>query len=170
MDTSAVTIDVCPSCGRSRDAHDRHVRFGLPHSVLALPDQEHTAGTWMTDSTPRESVMMEVPNVGAFVRVLLPIHLTGGFSLTYGLWLQVSPGDLRSTFDVWFDPAYANLQLNGRLANPVLPWGLLGAPVVAVVRDPDQTPYCASSPDETLNRVLTDEWDHDLVLGMVADI
>jgi hypothetical protein len=124
----------------------------------------------MTGGTPRESVMMEVPNVGAFVRVLFPIRLTGGFSLTYGLRLEVSPADLRSTFDIWFDPAYANLQLNGRLANPVLPWGLLGAPVAAVVRDPDQTPYCASSSDETLNRVLTDEWDHEMVLGTVADI
>ena len=124
----------------------------------------------MTDNTPRESVMMEVPDVGAFVRVLLPIRLTGGFSLTYGLWLEVSPDDLRSAFNLWLDPAYADLQLKGRLGNPVLPWGLLGAPVVTVVRDPDHTPYCASSSDETLNRVLTEEWDHELVLGMVADL
>jgi hypothetical protein len=113
----------------------------------------------MTDRTPGESVMMEVPNAGAFVRVLLPIRLTGGFSLTYGLWLEVSPGDLRSTFDIWFDPAYTDLQLNGRLGNPVLPWGMLGAPVSTIVGSPDETPYCHSSADETLNRVLTDEWE-----------
>ena len=102
--------------------------------------------------------------------MLLPIRLTGGFSLTYGLWLEVSPDDLLSTYDVWDDPSYADLRLTGRLGNAVLPWGLLGAPVATVVRDPDTTPYCASSPDETLNRVLTDEWDHDLVLGAIAYI
>jgi hypothetical protein len=170
MDTAVVTLDVCPSCGRTRDAHDRHVRFGLPDPVLSLPDRENTAGTWMTHSTPRESVMMQVPGVGAFVRALLPIRLTGDFSLTYGVWLGISPADLQHTFDIWLDPAYADLKLTGRLGNAVQPWGLLGAPVVAVVRDPDQTPYCASSSDEILDRVLTDEWDHDLVLSVVADI
>lgn len=124
----------------------------------------------MTHQTPGQSVMMQVPNVGSFVRVLLPIQLTGGFSLTYGLWLEVSPSDLQSTFDSWTDPSYPDLRLTGRLGNSVLPWGLLGAPVATVVRDPDETPYCASSSDETLNRVLTDEWDHDLVLGAIGNI
>jgi hypothetical protein len=170
MDNGAVAIDTCPSCGRRRDAHDRHVRYGLPDPVLALRRREKTAGTWMTHKTARESVMMQVPDVGSFVRVLLPIRLTGGFSLTYGLWLGVSPSDLRSTFDVWNDPSYPDLRLTGRLANAVLPWGLLGAPVATVVRHPDETPYCATSSDETLNRILSDEWDHDLVLGAVGSI
>ena len=41
---------------------------------------------------------------------------------------------------------------------------MLARPVEAAVRDPSQTPYCVSSPDETVNHVLTEEWDHDLVL------
>lgn len=33
------------------------------------------------------------------------------------------------------------------LANALQPWGLLAAPVGLAVRDPEQTPYCAESPD-----------------------
>src|ERR1700712_3277069 len=102
-DTESVTTSVaCPSCGLPMSDHDRHIRFTLPDSVVELPDQERTAGTWMSHSTPGESVMMQIPGVGAFVRVLLPIQLTGGYSLTYGLWIRVSPTDLRRTFGVWW--------------------------------------------------------------------
>lgn len=120
-DTERVTTSAtCPSCGRPLDAHDRHVRFTLP-DMLALPEQERTAGTWMSDDSAGASVMMQVPKVGAFVRVLLPIHLTGGFSLTYGLWLEVSPKDLMRTFKVWWQPTCIDLQLSGRLGNAIHP-------------------------------------------------
>src|SRR2546423_14679769 len=45
------------------------------------------------------------------------------------------------------------------------PWGLLAAPVSAVVRDPNHTPYCVSSPEPMLARVLTEEWPHEDLLG-----
>jgi hypothetical protein len=156
-----VTAGVCASCGRSLDAHDRHVRFGLPDPVLALPEREQTPGTWLSHATPRESVMMQTPNVGAFVRALLPVHLTGGHTITYGVWLAINPAELRPTFSVWWEPQYADLQLDGYLANALPRWGLLRAPVHAVVRDIDETPYCVSSTDAELARVLAGEWDHD---------
>jgi len=112
---------------------------------------------------------MQVPSVGAFVRVLLLIQLTGQHTLTYGLWLAIHPTDLQSTFAAWWEPNYQDLRLTGWLGNAVQPWGLLGAPVVAVVRDPNNTPYCESSSDETLSRVLTEEWNHDLVLGALHE-
>jgi hypothetical protein len=55
----------------------------------------------------------------------------------------------------------------GWLANAVRPWGLLGTAVQTVVRDPDETPYCENSSDPQLNRVLHEEWPHDLVLPAV---
>jgi len=57
------------------------------------------------------------------------------------------------------------LALDGRLANAIQPWGLLATPVRAVVRHPDETPYCESSPDPMLAEVLVKQWPHDLVLG-----
>lgn len=74
------------------------------------------------------------------------------------------PRDLKPTFDIWWDPACEHLHLGAWLANAIPPWGMLACPVEAAVRDPSQTPYCVSSPDETVNHVLTEEWDHDLVL------
>jgi hypothetical protein len=150
--------------------HERDLRFGLPDPVLDLPDRERTAGTWMSHGTPTESVMMEVPGAGAFVRVLLPVTLTGGYSVTYGVWLGIHPEDLRRTFEVWSEPAYQDLRLEGRLANAVPPFGLLAAPVTATVRDVDETPYCTESSDAELCRVLTEKWDHATVLASFPDL
>ena len=155
----------CPTCGLPLSEHERDLRFGLPDPVLDLPDREQTAGTWMSHGTPTASVMMEVPGAGAFVRVLLPVTLTGGYSVTYGVWLGIHPEDLRRTFDAWSEPAYQDLRLEGRLANAVPPFGLLAAPLIATVRDVDETPYCTESSDAELHRVLTEEWDHATVLA-----
>jgi hypothetical protein len=158
-DNGEVTDHICAQCGRALDAHDRHVRFGLPdpvldHSVDGLPD-----GTWLSHEDPRTSVMMQVPGLGAFVRALLPVRLTGGH-ITYGVWVSIDPRDLQRAFAVWWQPEYAGLTLDGVLANALLPWGLLAAPVSLVVRDAEQTPYCVDSPDPLLSRVLTEQWPH----------
>jgi hypothetical protein len=71
---------VCATCGMPIDAHNRHVRFQLPDPVLALPDRERTDGTWLSHHDANSSVMMQVPDLGGFVRVLLPVHLTDGYS------------------------------------------------------------------------------------------
>jgi hypothetical protein len=161
-----VTAD-CPSCGRPLDAHDRNVRFTLPDPVLDAPEQERTPGTWMSHAGARESVMMQVPGIGAFVRALLPVRLTEGHTITFGVWLAIDPAELQAIMATWWEPEYQNLRMAGWLANAVPPWGLLTAPVQTVVRDPDHTPYCADSADPQLDRVLHDEWPHDLVLAAV---
>jgi hypothetical protein len=159
--------DVCSQCGRAldqHDSHDRHVRFTLPDPVFAAPDRERTAGIWMSHESAGASVMMQVPDIGAFVRVLLPVRLTGGHTLTFGLWLAIDPAELPPIFGVWWEPQYADLRICGWLANAVPPWGLLATPVETVVRDPDETPYCVRSDDPQLDAVLHDEWPHELVL------
>jgi hypothetical protein len=159
-----VENDACGMCGAARDLHEQHVRYTLPDPVLAAPERDSTPGTWLSHDTPRESVFMQVPGVGAFVRALLPIALAGGGSLTYGVWTGVDPAELRDIMAVWFEPEYRDLRVQGWLANTVQPWGLLSAPVELAVRELDYTPYCDSSTDPALDRVLHDEWDHDLVL------
>ena len=153
----------CPTCRRPLDEHNRHVRFRLPDPVLAVPAVEREARTWQTD------VMMQVEGVGAFVRALLPVQLTGGYTLTFGLWLRVRPDDLQHAFAAWWAPSYPDLILDGFLANNVEPWGLLGKPVRAVVRDPEQTPYVDSSDDHDMTHVLADEWAHEFVLDALPE-
>lgn len=67
----------CELCGRPTDAHDRQVRFRLPDPVLRASEQDRAQGTWKTHEDPDAAVMMMVPELGAFVRALLPVQLTG---------------------------------------------------------------------------------------------
>ena len=108
--------------------------------------------------------MMQIPGVGPFVRALLVVRLTGGYAVTCGVWVGVHPDDLQHAFHVWWEPEYEDLRMEGALANPVPPWGLLAAPVTLAVKDPEHTPYCVSSSDHTLSRVLGEEWPHKDVL------
>jgi len=158
------TSTTCATCGRALDAHNRHVRFKFPDPVLATSEDQR-ARTWQSDPDPNRAVMMQVPEVGPFLRALLPVHLSGGYTLTFGLWLLVRPDDLQRAFRVWWSPEYSLFKVDGWLANAIPPWGLLTAPVSAVVRDPNQTPYCDKSSEPTLARILGEEWPHEDVLG-----
>lgn len=143
------------------------MRFLLPQPVLDTRERDQAPGAWLSHGTAEESVMMAVPSVGAFVRALLPVRLTGGYTVTYGVWVAISPDDLQSTFAVWWEPEYAHLRLDGFLANRVKPWGLLGTPVTLKVRDPEQTPYCSASGHPELSRVLDNEWPHEDILATI---
>ena len=122
----------------------------------------------MSHGTPNESVMMQLDGMGAFIRVLMPVRLDGGYNVTYGVWLGVHPSQLQEAFAVWWEPAYTDLRLDGRLANTVEPWGLLGSPVIATVRNLEETPYCTESTDPLMSSVLNDEWPHEQVLGCLS--
>jgi hypothetical protein len=133
---------------------DRHVRFTLPDPVAASEQRETAPGVWMSHIDAKTSVLMQVPEIGAFVRALLPVLKPDGSTTTYGVWLSVYPDVLQVASDVWDTPDYLTMVFDGVLANAIPPWGLLAAPVHAVVRNRRHTPYCESSTDETLTRVL----------------
>ena len=159
-----MTERTCDMCGRPLVAHDRHVRFRLPEPVLATAAQEHAPGAWLSHDTAQSSVMMQIPSVGAFVRALLPITLTGRHTVTYGVWVAIDPRQLQRVFAIWWRPEYEDLRLDGLLANSIRPWGLLAAPVSLAVRDPQQAPYCSASTDQLLSRVLSEQWPHEDIL------
>ena len=165
LENGGVTNQVCAICGRDVSAHDRHVRFRLPQPVLDSPEREQAPGAWLSHADAQSSVMMQVPSVGAFVRALLQVGLTGDHTVTFGVWVAVHPDDLRRAFAVWWEPAYVDLRIDGYLANRIEPWGLLAAPVSLEVRDPDQTLYCSASSDSDLSQVLGSEWPHEEILS-----
>jgi hypothetical protein len=55
------------------------------------------------------------------------ICLLRAYSVTYGIWLGIDPAELRRRFDVWWEPAYHDLRLEGRGERPNA-LGLLGTP------------------------------------------
>jgi hypothetical protein len=153
----------CQRCGQALDPRSLDVRVTLPDPVLAMPVAERASRTWGGDP------LLQVDEVGAFVRCLLPVHLTGGLLLTFGTWLAVHPDDLRRAHAVWETDGYVALELTGVLANAIKPWGdgTLGRARIAV-RDADHLPYVVASPHAVLGRVIADEWDRDSVLMCLA--
>jgi hypothetical protein len=143
------------------------VRFTWPDPVIERGVNATAEGLWISHGTPRESVFLAVEDLGSFVRALLPVRLTGGYTVTFGVWVGLAPADMQSAYERWFAPDYSQLVLEGRLANGVAPWGLLGAPVRLEVRNPDETPYCSASSDATLADVLTNTWPHEKVLAVL---
>src|SRR5262245_12771944 len=150
----------CPTCGRPIDAHRRDVRFALPDVLVRPP-----AG-WRGLIGGTESII-EVSGVAGFVRVLLPVRLSADATLTIGTWLRTELDTAQRVNGLFFAPAYATVELDGRLANAIYPWGpdLLDAPAHARVRDPNDIPYVESSGHPLLHRVLTDEWPHEEVFA-----
>lgn len=156
---------VCPNCGRSLDEHNRHIRFKLPEPVLEIPKEEREERTWGND------VLMAVKDLGSFVRILIPVKLSGGYTVTYSAWLSVHPSDLRKAWEVWTeDDLYVQLRLNGFLANMLPAWEdeTYIKPLETAVLNPEHTPYAVDSTDEFMRRVLHDEWSHELVLAAIA--
>ena len=162
------TPAVCTICGHALPDHDKHVRFELPDPVLNSTLKLNTPGTWLSHEDATTSVMMQVPGAGPFVRALLPVRLTGGHTITFGVWISISPDDLQRTFKLWWEDDYVNLVLEGVLANDVPPWKLLGAPVKLQVRNKDHTPYCVASADRLLESVLSTTWPHDEILAALS--
>ena len=155
----------CPTCGRPLSDHDLHIRFELPGPVLDSTAGVGAPGTWLSHEDANSSVMMQVPGVGPFVRALLRVNLSEAHMITFGVWVSISPAGLQSTFAVWHDDAYIDLQLDGVLANDIPPWKLVGSPVRLRVLDKDQTPYCVSSSDPVLESVLSSTWPHQEILA-----
>jgi len=162
-------VTACSVCGNATHERDRNVRFRLPDPVLQLPDAERTDGIWKSEPDPNRAVMMMVPNQGAFLRALLPVHLGGGETVTFGVWIGLHPDDLKRAYDVWWDPDYPRFKASGRLANALPKWGLLAAPVDLEVLDPEATPYCVRSADNQLGKVLSAEWDRVDVLSRLPN-
>ncbi|MEO3854572.1 DUF2199 domain-containing protein [Acrocarpospora sp. B8E8] len=163
LEGHSIVGDVCAECGEPRDRHDRHVRFRLPDPVLGLDEAEREALTWSTDN------MMQVQGYGAFIRCLLPVSLTGGYSVTFAVWLGVHPDVLQKAYAIWWEPEYATLKLSGVLANAIPPWRdqVMAAPAAAVVRNREELPYITRSRHSVLSDVLRREWPHADVLSRV---
>ena len=158
----------CGTCGREVNDHNVHIRFFLPDAVLQSAEQHHAPDAWLSHEEPNGSVMMQIPGIGSFVGALLPVSLSEGHMLTFGVWVAISTPELHRTLSTWWAPEYADLRLTGFIANTVNPWGLLGAPVTLEVRNPEHPPYCVSSPQQDLSDVLQQEWPHEILDGLLA--
>ncbi|GAA3350599.1 hypothetical protein GCM10020358_77160 [Amorphoplanes nipponensis] len=152
----------CPCCGGALSPVDFAVRSTWPDPMLALSAEDREAA-WGNEH------LKAAEGVGAFVRCLMPVRLTGGSTLEYSVWLRVPAAELRHASEIWETPEYAGLRLDGTVANAVQPWpDMLGAPAGAEVRDPEAIPYLTAAEGTLMHRILHDEWDRDDVLSRLT--
>lgn len=150
----------CSCCGGELDEHDRHLRFGLPDVIAALPEAERTSGVGLSDPDPVRADFLESPEHGCFVRSLLRLPLSGGYALTLGVWVEVTPETAQRIGRLWSSDLYFTLRFEGRLANELPVVGALGSPVTAAAPIPaDGIPHVRSSSDPALERTLRSEQD-----------
>ena len=81
-------------CAGGAPEHDRDIRCRLPDLVLHTQEQDRAPGSWQSGAHANEPVMMQSLGVGPFIRSLLPVRLTGGYRVTFGVWVSVSFNDL----------------------------------------------------------------------------
>lgn len=121
--------------------------------------------TWGSDP------FLAIKNVGFFVRVILPVQLTGSFSVAFGTWLEVRDEDFKKAWRTWNAPEYADLAMEGYVGNEIEPWNPFPHALVrAVVRDVEQVPYLASSDDPLFTRILDETMPHADVLASYATL
>jgi hypothetical protein len=108
---------------------------------------------------------MAAKGVGFFVRSLVPVQLSGGHLVTYGVWIEADEEAVQHAHSEWNAATYSDLVIQGRLANKLAPWGLYGAEVTARPRETNEIPYVSSSSDLSMQAVLNEVWPHESVLA-----
>jgi hypothetical protein len=155
----------CACCGIAPNADGRplSVTFEQPDVVSQI--EPVLLETWGGDP------FLAIKDVGFFVRVILPVKLSDGYSVDFGTWLEIFSEDFRTAWRTWNFPEYRDLVFEGYIANDIAPWGRLPHALVrATVRDMAQVPVLTSCEDETIGRILADEWPHADVLGHYAEV
>ena len=158
-------LEPCARCGIAPDPRGRPfpITFELPDVYSEIP--EELLAAWGEDP------FLAIKTIGFFVRVILPVKLTDGYSVDFGTWLEVHSEDFRTTWQTWNMPEYADLSIEGYVANAIEPWKKLPHTLVrATVRDIDQVPYLTSCNDERMSKILGDTWPHDEVLTPYAHL
>lgn len=155
-------FEKCSCCGLLLDP-DRHrydLGFQLPDPVSDLPPGERA------ERIAGGKVLISVEGLGNFVRVILPVRLTGGYEVVFGCWIHVDPEQYEHASRIWEDPAYSNLILRGHLANRIDPWlEVIGSEVIARPRSENELPYIVESADPLTQRVITEVWPHSEVFA-----
>ena len=159
------SVEPCACCGIAPDPQGRpfSITFGLPDVYFEI--EEELLDTWGEDP------FLAIKNVGFFLRVILPVQLTDGFAVHFGTWLEIHADDFREAWKTWNFPEYADLAVQGYVANEIQPWGRLPHELVrATVRDVIQVPYLTSCENPLITRILGETLPHAEVLAPYAHL
>ena len=157
------STEPCACCGIAADPHGRPFSIVFEQPDVISQIEPELLDTWGSDP------FIAVKNVGFFVRVILPVQLSDGYSVAFGTWLEVDSDDFREAWKVWNAPEYTGLTMEGYVANEIAPWNQFPHALVrAIVRDAEQVPFLESSDDPLFTRILGDTLPHAEVLPYYA--
>lgn len=153
----------CACCGEALDPDDPRFDLPLPEPVAALSEARRQATVEGTE------MVLIARGIGNFIKVLLPVRLDDGRTVTYSLWVGLGAPLMEKVCDLIRAENYRNLTFEGLLANGVRPWGdtLLRAHVRvdAVSENGSWYLVVVGSDTPALAEVLAREWPADHVLG-----
>jgi len=139
------------------------ITFADPDVLLDVP--EELLDTWGKDP------FLAIKTIGFFLRVVLPVRLDDGSWVDFGTWLEIHSEDFRTAWQTWNAPEYADLVVEGYVANRIAPWGEFPHVLVkAIVRDADEVPVLSSCPDPKVMAIIDGAWPRDEVLTPYADL
>ena len=160
-----VSTEPCACCGIAPDPRGRPFSIVFEQPDVVAQIEPELLDTWGGDP------FLVIKTVGFFVRVILPIQLTDGFSVEFGTWLEIRDEDFRVAWKVWNQPEYAELELEGYIANEIAPWSPFPhAMIRAAVRDVNQVPYLVSSDAPLFTQMLGEVAPHAEVLTPFASL
>lgn len=155
----------CSCCGIAPDPNGRPLSVTFEQPDVVFDIEPELLDTWGGDP------FLAIKSVGFFVRVILPVRLTDGYSVDFGTWLEVYNEDFRQAWQTWNFPEYKDLVLEGYIANKIEPWGKLPhALVKATVRDMQQVPFVASCDNPEIAKIIGDRWPHADVLKPYIEV
>jgi hypothetical protein len=127
------------------------ITFAKPDVVFDIHPE--LLQTWGDDP------FLAIMDVGFFLRVVLQV------------WLEIPDEDFRTAWQTWNFPEYADLAVEGYLANSIDPWGRFPHVLAkATIRDVDEVPVLTSCPDLDVMRIIDGIWPRDAVLAPYADL
>jgi hypothetical protein len=139
------------------------ITFAQPDVIHDIP--EPLLETWGGDP------FLAIKDVGFFFRVVLPVKLTDGSTVDFGTWLEVHIEDFRTAWRTWNFAEYADLSVEGYVANAIPPWGELPHALVrAAVVDVEEIPHLVSTANPIVTRILEETWPAEEVLAPYADL
>ncbi len=155
----------CACCGFTPGVEGKplSITFELPDVYYEIP--ETLLDTWGQDP------FLAINTIGFFVRVILPVKMDDGFAVNYGTWLEVHAEDFRTAWQTWNMPEYAELEMEGYLANKIEPWGQFPHALTKVtVRNVDDVPIVTSSENADIQKFIDTEWKHSWALPPYAEV
>ena len=155
----------CSFCEQPVEGRELDFRFTWPDRLLDIPDADRSS------RVRGDGDIIGAPGLGVFLRVLLPVRLTGGYEIRYGTWLALTTtSDFDRARALWHAPEYPTLVLEGVLSNAIEPWGRSVMTKARVgVRLHHEVPYVEEILDPSMSRLLTETWSRDWVLSAMPD-